>query len=118
GALGMILIHRLRDLFIRNRLTEVIVRAIPRNRPQPGSETRNLTQAMKLTQGQKKNFLNKVIHFARRNASEQDAVDHAGVAVVETPERGSIAIASGADERVFLAGFGGRQRNHSLTFHA
>src|SRR5438874_1802056 len=103
----MILIHGLCDLFIRNRLAEVIVRAIPGNRPQPGSETRNVAQSMKLAQGQKKNFLNEVINFAWRNAREQDAVNHARVAVVQTSEGGTIAIASGADERVFVAGFGG-----------
>jgi hypothetical protein len=73
---------------------------------------------MELPQRQQKNFLNKVIHFTRRDTREKNAVDHARVAVIEAPESGAIAGASGANERVLLARFDDRPDGHSPTFHA
>jgi len=74
---------------------------------------------VELPQRQEKDFLNKIVHFAWRYSSEQNAVNHARVAVIEAAESGAIARASGANERVLLlARFGGRPGSHSLTFHA
>jgi hypothetical protein len=73
---------------------------------------------MELAKRQEENFLDEIIHFARRDTSEKNAVDHARVAVVKPSERGAITVASGADERVLLARFGDRPGSHSLTFHA
>src|SRR5713226_6288598 len=73
---------------------------------------------MELAQRQKEDFLDEVIDFTRWNARQQDAMDHASVAVVETAESGAVAIAGGAHKRVTVAQFGYAPSSHSLTFHA
>jgi hypothetical protein len=73
---------------------------------------------MKLAHSSEKHFLDQVINLARRHASEQDTVDHASVAIIEAPERGSIAGAGGADDGVIVLRYGARPDSHSLTFPA
>ena len=118
AVLDMSFLDWLGNFFVGNRLAKVIIRAVPRDGPQPSSKSRNFAQRMKLPQRQQKNFLNEIIHFAGWNSSEQNAVDHARVAVVEASESSTIAGASGANESVVLAWFGDRPASHSLTFHA
>jgi len=104
-ALGLILGNELGGFLDRNRLAEVVICSVPRDGAQPRSEARNIAQRMEPPQRQEENFLDEVIHFARGDSSEKDAVDHAGITVVEAPECGAITIASGADERVVFARF-------------
>jgi hypothetical protein len=46
--------------------------------------------------------LNQVVHFMLRDASEQDAVNHARVEVVEASKGGAVPIARGTDEPIFF----------------
>ena len=117
SALGLILGNGVGNSLGRNLLAEVVICSVPRDGAQPRSKARNIAQRMEPPQRQEENFLDEVIHFARGDSSEKNAVDHARIAVVEAPEGGAITIASGADERVVFARFGDRPDGHSLTFH-
>jgi hypothetical protein len=98
AVLDMSFVDWLGDLTVWNRLAKIIIRAVPRDGPEPSPKSRNVTQRMKLPQRLQKNFLNKVIYLAWGDAREQNAVDHARVTVVEAPESSTIAGASGANE--------------------
>jgi len=73
---------------------------------------------VKLAQRREKYFLDQVVHFARRNAREENAMNHAGIAVIEAAKGSAIAVAGGTDEGIVLARFGDMPDSHSLTFHA
>ena len=73
---------------------------------------------MELTQRREKNFLDQVIHFPRGNASQQNSVNHARVAVVKPPERGAVPSASRVHKPVVLIRLGHRPGVHNLTFSA
>src|SRR5207245_11706947 len=85
-GLRMIFSGRFRGAFRRNGLSKVIVGTVAGDGSQPGSESRHIPQGMQLPKRQKKNLLNQVINFARRHATEKDAMEHAKIAVVEKAE--------------------------------
>src|SRR5439155_1279207 len=95
-----------------------IIGAVSRDSSQPGSKTRDVAESMELAQRREKHLLDEVIHFARRDSCEKNAVDHTCIPGVQATESGTIAVAGCADKRVILARFGDRPDSHSLTFHA
>src|SRR5438128_2366945 len=117
-AFGVAFVHRFAHLLVWNRAAKIVIRAVAGDGSEPGAEPGNISQGMKLPQRRKKNFLDQVVHLARRNAGKEDAVDHARITVIEAAKGSAIAVASGANEGSVLARFGDRPDSHSLTLHA
>ena len=88
---------------------------IPRDRAKPGTEARSFTQVTKTGKRAQKDILNQVFHFARVHSTQEDAVDHAGVTLVELAKRLGIAPLGGLHQGhigVFQNGW--RFRHHEL----
>src|SRR5438445_333550 len=117
-AFGVAFVHRFAHLLIWDRAAKIVIRAVAGDGSEPGAETGNISQSMKLPQRRKKYFLDQVVHLARRNACKEDAVNHARITVIEAAKGSAIAAASGVNEGGVLARLGDRPDSHSVTFHA
>src|SRR6266702_1464411 len=117
-ALGLVFRNWFSKFPVRDSPPKIVIGAISCDGGQPSSKTRNVAQGMELAQRRKEDFLDEVIYFTRWYARQQDAMDHASVAVVETAESGAVALAGGAHKRVIVARCRFAPSSHSLTFHA
>ncbi len=83
-----------------------IGRAIAGDGSEPSGETGDFAESGEAGQGLEEDILYEIVDIGERNPSEENAVDHAGIAGVEEAEGGAITLLSGPDEGVVgAAGF-------------
>jgi hypothetical protein len=80
------------------RLAKKIDGAIARDCGDPSAEMISLTQRSDPRHGLNENVLHKVLDRNRRNAGQQNAVNHSRVSLVEITKRGAITGLRGVDE--------------------
>src|ERR1700757_5420431 len=87
---GVVVRKTLRQLNLLNGLPVIVVGAVARDRRQPCAETRCIAESVQPAQRLKKGIVDQVIDFAQRYAGQENAVDHAGIEVVEFAESRTI----------------------------
>ena len=85
---------------------------------EPAAEGRLLTKAGQAAHGSEEDILKEVFGVGRRDAGEQDAVDHAGVALVEFAEGGAVTGAGTADQQSVTGGVDGQSHRggHGISW--
>ncbi len=76
---------------------------------QPTAKRGGRTQLAELLHSGQKDVLHQVFGIARRNARQQDRMDHARITDVKLPERRAVARSRGTDKSVVVDGFVRRQ---------
>ncbi len=62
-----------------------------RDRRDPGAERPGVAEISKLSERMEKDLLHEIVRFLRRDAGQQNAVDHRRVPLVQTRERRTVA---------------------------
>src|SRR5215469_12452879 len=84
----------------------VVIGAIAGDGCQPAAKPSYIAKGMKPRQRQEKDIVHQIVDIAEGNPRQQDSMHHAGVAVVELPERVPVAPASVLDQlRIILLVF-------------
>jgi hypothetical protein len=80
-----------------------IVGAVASDGDQPSGEAGDFAQIGEAAQGLEEDVLHEVVDVGEGNASEENAVDHAGVTGIEQSESDTVAALGGANEGVVWA---------------
>jgi hypothetical protein len=91
------------EFFVGFEAAMKIVGAVASDGGQPSGEAGDFAQIGEASQGLEEDVLHEVVDVGEGNASEENAVDHAGVAGVEQAECGTVATLGGANEGVVWA---------------